>query len=69
VWGAEDIILVRKKARRLVSKKWEVLKLCKNTIDEQASMLKEMKLSEKIREKVYWNDEDEGNYSEWKMKI
>ena len=68
VWGAEDDILVRKKARRLVSKKWELLKLFKNIIDEQAGMLKEMKLSEKIREKVYWNDEDERNYSEWKMK-
>ena len=67
VWGEVDI-LVRKKARRLVSKKWELLKLFKNIIDEQAGMLKEMKLSEKIREKVYWNDEDERNYSEWKMK-
>jgi hypothetical protein len=68
VWGAEDDMLVRKTAGRLVSKKWEVLKLCKNVIDEQASMLNEMKLKEKIKENVCWNDEDERKYCEWKIK-
>jgi hypothetical protein len=67
VWGAEDDMLVRKTAVRLVSKKWEVLKLCKNVIDEQASMLNEMKMKEKIKENVCWNDEDERKYCEWKI--
>jgi hypothetical protein len=68
IWGKEDEIIVRKSAKSLVLKKWEILKACKNIIDDQDEVLKGMSVKEKMKEDVTWNNEDFKTYNEWKMR-
>ena len=59
VWSKEDDTLVRKTASRVEGKKWELVKLCINVIDENCEIMKEMKLKENIRERISWSEADE----------
>ena len=60
IWRSEDETLVRKLAKNVVNKKWEIVKICFNAIDEISSVVKEMGVKEKLKEKVAWNVDDEG---------
>jgi hypothetical protein len=68
IWGKEDKISVRKSAKSLVLKKWDILKACKNIIDDQDEVLKGMSVKEKLKEDVAWKDEDFKTYNEWKIR-
>ena len=63
-----DDKIVRKPAKNVVLKRWELMKTCKQIIDDQVEMLKEISLKEKLKEKVNWNVLEVKNYDEWKTK-
>ena len=47
-----------KSARNFVLKKREILKACKNVIEDQDEILKGISVREKLKENVTWKDED-----------
>ena len=68
VWSKEDDTLVRKTASRVVGKKWEFVKLCINVSDENCEIVKEMKLKERVCEKISWSEADERNFEDLKVR-
>ena len=53
--------MVRKLAKNVVTKKWEIVKICLNVIEENCSIVKEMSIKERVKENVTWNVDDVRN--------
>jgi hypothetical protein len=68
IWTKEDDSLVRKTASRVVGRKWEIVKVCIRVIEENCVVVKEMKLKERVKEKVSWSAENERNFEELKLR-
>ena len=68
VWDRKDDELIRKIAAKNVSRKWEVVKLCTNVIDDVNDIIEGMSLKEKLKEKVWWKDFERKKYTEWKTR-
>ena len=49
-------------------KKWEIIKICKNIIDENEEIVKNLSVKEMKKENVMWNVDEERNYNEWKVR-
>ena len=59
---------MRKLAKKNVVKKWELMKICRDVIDENEELIMKMNVKEMLKENVSWKDSDEENYSEWKLR-
>ena len=50
-------------------KKWEILKTCKDIIDEQEEVLiAKMSMKDKMKESVLWKENEVMKYNEWKAR-
>ena len=52
IWDRGDNTIVRKVARNSIFRKWELLKLCKEVIDENDGLVENFSQKEKFKEKV-----------------
>ena len=68
VWNRDDDDLVRKVARNSVVKKWELLKKCKECIDEQEECISKLNEKELSKECVRWEENERKKYVEWKAR-
>ena len=48
-------------------KKWEIL-VCKNVIDESEEIVKNLSVTEMMKENVMWNVDEERTYNEWRLR-
>ena len=67
-WRREDEIPIRKMAVRLTNKKWELIKVCLDVIEENGSMVNDLTIKDKQRMNIAWNIEDAKNVKSFKMK-
>ena len=58
--------LLRKTARKLVARSWDMLKLCTKVMEENEVMLSTMHVKEKLKENISWDIETERKFLEWK---
>jgi hypothetical protein len=50
-------------------KKWEILKTCKDIIDEQEEgLIAKMSMKDKMKESVLWKENEVMKYNEWKAR-
>ena len=68
IWGRGDDEIVRKVAKKDVVKKWELMRICRDVIDENEEMIMNMNVKEMLKENVRWKNEDERNFREWKLR-
>ena len=68
IWDTIDDIKVKKTAMLKVLKKWEILKLCKNVIDENEELIESMSMKERLKENVSWKENERNEYIEWKAR-
>ena len=58
----EEDSIVRKTARKLVARSWEMLRFCTKVVDENDTMLCTMLMKEKVKRKVFWEVEEERKF-------
>ena len=51
----EDERMLRMLTKNMINKKWEMMKVCLNIIDDQEEIVKKMTEKEKVKENVGWN--------------
>ena len=56
VWNAEDDLRLRKSVRNEIIKNWELLKVCRDVIDENTPMVNSMSEIEKMKESLEWDE-------------
>ena len=61
IWSKDDDIRVRKMAVRVTNKKWEIIRLCLEVLEEYCSMVNELNVREKQKVNIVWSVEDERN--------
>ena len=59
--------MVRKVARNQIIKKWEILKVCKDIIDENEELVTSMSMKERLKENTILNGKGEKEYDNWKV--
>ena len=58
VWKQEDDKIIKSLAKSLTKKKWDIIKLCLETMQEISITVKEMKIPELKKMGVDWNEDD-----------
>ena len=56
VWHAEGDLRLRKSVRNEIIKNWELLKVCRDVIDENTPMVNSMSEIEKMKESLEWDE-------------
>ena len=51
-----------------IVKKWELMKMCRDVIDETNELVDSMNLKESTKENVSWPDNERKLYNDWKAK-
>ena len=59
--------MVRKVVRNQIIKKWEILKVCKDIIDENEELVTSMSMKERLKENTILNGKGEKEYDNWKV--
>ena len=59
VWKQEDDKIIKSLAKSLTKKKWDIIKLCLETIQDLSITVKEMKITEFKKMNVDWSEDDE----------
>jgi hypothetical protein len=67
-WNREDDLRVWKMLRNQTCKKWELLKLCRDIIDENDQMIASMSEKEKLKENLVTNVKEKKDYDLWKIR-
>jgi hypothetical protein len=60
--------LVRKVVRKQITKKWEMLKTCKDIIDENEEIVAGMSMKERLKENIILNGKEAKEYDNWKVR-
>ena len=68
VWNVEDDIRLRKSVRNEINKNWELLKVCRDVIDENTPMVTNMSEKEKLKESLEWDVRQRKDYENWKLR-
>jgi hypothetical protein len=68
IWDKSDDMSVRRVAKLKIVKKWELLKMCRDVIDENNELVDSMNLKESTKENVSWPDNERKSYNDWKAK-
>jgi hypothetical protein len=63
-----DEKIVRKMSAKLVHKRWELVKVCLNVIEENEEIVRRLTPKEKKKEMIVWNDDDERNVAKLRMR-
>ena len=63
-----DDVHVRRVASQKIAKKWELLKICRDVIDENDGMIESMNVRESMKENISWQDLERKRYNDWKAK-
>ena len=58
-WRQEDDKIIKSLAKSLTKKKWDIIKLCLETIQDLSITVKEMKITEFKKMNVDWSEDDE----------
>ena len=67
-WTREDDLRVWRILRNQTCKKWEVLKICRDIIDENEQMVAGMSEKEKLKENLVMNVKEKKEYDLWKIR-
>ena len=67
-WDNFDDVHVRSLASQNIAKKWELLKMCREVIDENDIMIESMNVKESMKENISWQDLERKRYNDWKAK-
>ena len=57
-WERKDDEVIRKIVAKNVSRKWDVIKMCKNVMDDLDEFVEVLSTKEKLKEKVWWKEAD-----------
>ena len=68
IWDRGDDMIVRKVARNSIFRKWELLKICKEVIDENDELVSNLSQKEKLKEKLFWSEKEKTKSVEWKAR-
>jgi hypothetical protein len=68
VWNAEDDLRLRKSVKNKILKNWELLKICREVIDENTPMVNSMSEKEKMKESLEWEEKRRKEYENWKLR-
>ena len=68
VWERKDDEVIRKIVAKNVSRKWDVIKMCKNVMDDLDEFVEVLSTKEKLKEKVWWKEADRKKFTEWKTR-
>ena len=68
VWERKDDEVIRKIGAKNVSRKWDVIKVCKNVMDDLDEFVEILPTKEKLKEKVWWKESDRKKFTEWKTR-
>ena len=67
-WDKFDDVHVRRVASNKIVKKWELLTMCRDVIDEIDGLVGRMTMKECLKENVSWQGEERKHYTDWKAK-
>ena len=67
VLNIDDEKTLKKLTANMVNKKWEMVKLCLNVIDDQEESVKRMTEKEKKKENVSWNEDEMKNVNKLRV--
>jgi hypothetical protein len=68
VWNNEDDLRLRKSVQNIIFKNWELLKVCRDIIDENTPMVNSLSAKEKIKESLDWEEKRRKEYENWKLR-
>ena len=67
-WDKFDDVHVRRVASNKIVKKWELLTMCRDVIDENDGLVGRMTMKECLKENVSWQDQERKHFIDWKAK-
>ena len=67
-WSKDHEKIVRKMSVKLVYKKWEIVKICLNVIEDNEEIVRRLTPKQKKKEMIIWNDDDERNVVKLRMR-
>ena len=68
IWGKSDDICVRKVAGLKVQKRWKLMKVCSEVIDEADELVENLSMKEKLKEGVLWSKDEKEKHQVWKAR-
>ena len=68
IWDKSDDIRVRKVAGLIAQKKWKVMKVCSEVIEEVDELIENLSMKEKLKESVLWSKNEKEKHKVWKAR-